>query len=227
MNKQIVLWEVSAPPSLVIFDLDGTLVNSLEDLAASINFMRGEFYLDDLTLEDVRLSIGKGARNLVTRCMPENDERIDAALKLFLDHNERNLAVHSTLYPGVIDLLSAFRQYSVPMAVVSNKNTSHSKLLLTALGILDYFGEILGGDVVAQCKPFPDPLLEAISRTGASKETTIMIGDSSNDFDAASAAGIRSIGCRFGYGESWELERATACINAMEELLPLPWFVKG
>jgi len=226
MNNPISLWGVSTPPSLVIFDLDGTLVNSLEDLAASINFMRREFCLDELTLEDVRLSIGKGARNLVARCMPENDGRIDTALKLFLEHNEKNLAVHSILYPGVIELLSALKQYSIPMAVVSNKNTSHSKLLLSALGIDDYFGEILGSDVVAQCKPFPDPLLEAISRTGADIETTIMTGDSCNDFDAASAVGIRSIGCRFGYGESWELERATVGINSLKELLPLPWCVQ-
>lgn len=86
-----------------------------------------------------------------------------------------------------------------------------------------FFNDILGGDTVAQCKPSPAPLLAAIERAGASAATTVMIGDSSNDFDAARAAGVRSIACAFGFGEPWEMERADVRIDSLEVLLPLPF----
>jgi phosphoglycolate phosphatase len=212
-----------APPSLVIFDLDGTLVDSLDDLGASINFMRTEFGLAPLTLEQVRGAIGKGARNLVTRCLPEGDGRIDAALALFLQHNGAHLAARTRLYPGARELLSALSGSGVPLALVSNKNTAHCRELLSLLGIAGFFQAVLGGDAVACSKPSPEPLLEAIARTSARLETTVMIGDSCNDFEAAKGAGVWSIGCRFGYGEPAELEIADVRIDALDNLLPLPW----
>ena len=223
MREQINIWGMLSPPSLVIFDLDGTLVDSLADLAASVNFMRAEFGLAPIGLQDVKRGIGKGGRNLVTKTMPSDDGRIDEALKVFLGHNGRTLAVHSRLYPGARDLLTSLNLAGIPSALVSNKNTAHSELLLRSLGIAGCFQTILGGDAVQNCKPAPDPLMEAIYRTGAQAKTTVMIGDSINDFDAAIAAGVRAIGCNFGYGERWELEYAAVRINSLEELLPLPW----
>ena len=223
MRNQINPWGVTDPPSLVIFDLDGTLVNSLEDLTCSVNFMRKEFGLGPLMPEDVRRAVGKGARSLVVRTMPENDARIDEALALFLEHNGSILADHSRLYPNARELLSALKHSGIPLVLVSNKNTAHCVLLLSLLGIVEYFQVVIGGDAVESCKPSPEPLLEAISRAGARAETTVMIGDSINDFEAATGAGVRSIGCMFGYGESWELERADVRIDALDNLFPLPW----
>lgn len=223
MREPINIWGSAEPPSLVIFDLDGTLVDSLADLAASVNFMRAALGLEPVGLGDVKRGIGKGARNLVTRTMPPDDRRIDEALKLFLDHNGATLAVHSRLYPGVPELLQSLVHAGIPLALVSNKNSAHSALLLNSFGIAGFFQIILGGDAVEKCKPAPDPLIEAIKRSGAHAETTVMIGDSANDFDAAAAAGVRGIGCNFGYGEAWELERAAVRIDALAELLPLPW----
>ena len=222
-HSQANIWGLSGRPSLVIFDLDGTLVDSLEDLAASINFMRHQFSLQPLSTESVRQCIGKGARNLVARTLPEQSEEIDRALSLFLEHNGNNIAVHSRLYPGAMPLLTALKQAGIPLVVVSNKDTALSRHLLTTLKIADYFHEILGGDALPHCKPSPEPLLEAISRTGACADTTVMIGDSSNDFDAARAAGVRSIACTFGFGEPWEMERANLRICSFAELLPLPF----
>lgn len=222
-GSQSKLWGLSCPPSLVIFDLDGTLVDSLEDLAASVNYMRGEFGLQPITSEAVRQCIGKGAHNLVTKTLPEYAEETDKALLIFLEHNGSNIAVHSKLYPGVMELLSTLQHANILLAVVSNKNTALCEQLLSVIGIADYFPVILGGDAVKSCKPAPDPLLEAISRTGASVGTTVMIGDSVNDFDAARAAGVRSIACMYGFGEPWEAERADARIDALDDLLPLPF----
>lgn len=216
-------WGIHDRPSLVIFDLDGTLVDSLEDLAASVNVMRGHWDLPPLSVESVRQCIGKGARNLVARTLPEQPEELDRAVTLFLDHNSANIAVHSRLYPGAVSLVTALRQAAIPLAVVSNKNTALSRQLLATLKIADYFHEILGGDALPQCKPSPEPLLEAIRRTGACADTAIMIGDSSNDFDAARAAGVYSIACTFGFGEPWEMERADLRINSFNDLLPLPF----
>lgn len=223
LGEPVNLWGMPNLPSLIIFDLDGTLIDSLENIAASLNHMRGEFRLPPLSLEEVKRAVGKGARNLVTRTMPDNDRRIDEALAIYLEHNGRTLAVHTKLYPGAEELLSDLHQTGIPLALVTNKNTAHSELLLSFLGVSHYFHTILGCDAVKNCKPAPDPLLEALSRTGAKTETAVMVGDSSNDFDAARAAGIRTIGCRYGYGESWELERASVCIDSLKNLLPLPW----
>lgn len=220
-------WGTTEAPSLVIFDLDGTLADSLDDLTASVNFMRGAFGLDPLISEDVRRGIGKGARNLVIRTMPDNDARIDEALKLFIEHNGVHLAVHTRLYPGARELLSALSASGIVMALVSNKNTAHCAQLLSLLGIADFFRSVLGGDAVNSCKPSPEPLLEAIARAGARPGSTVMIGDSVNDFEAAAGSGVRSIGCSFGYGEPSELDRADVRIDSLNNLLPLPWDING
>jgi phosphoglycolate phosphatase len=222
MNETAAIWG-HLPPSLVIFDLDGTLVDSLEDLAASIDFMRGRFGLASVTVEHVRNSIGKGARNLVTRCMPDNDCRIDEALALFLEHNGANLAVRTRLYPGACELLATLNTSGIPLALVSNKNTEHCNKLLSQLGIGGFFHAVLGGDATVSCKPSPEPLLEAIVRADARTETTVMVGDSSNDFLAANRAGVRSVGCTFGYGGPWEQKLADVRIASLDNLLPLPW----
>lgn len=216
-------WGVVTAPSLVMFDLDGTLVDSLADLAASVNFMRSSFGLPPLATETVRQCIGKGARNLVSRTLPERADDLDRGLDLFLEHNGANIAVHSRLYPGVLPLLAALRDAGAFLAVVSNKPTVLCRQLLDVLEVADWFGTVLGGDAVAQCKPWPDPLLLAMEQAGAAAPATVMIGDSSNDFDAARAAGVRSIACTFGFGEPWEMELADSRVDSLESLLPLPF----
>lgn len=223
MHKSAEPWGLVTPPSLVIFDLDGTLIDSLAGLTDSINAMRRQLGHVPLPFESVRSAIGKGARNLVSRCLPEGDDRVDQGLSLFLDHNGGNLASGTTLYPGVVELLEALGGTGIPLALVSNKNTEHCKRILDLFGIARYFNAVLGGDAENECKPSPLPLLAAAARSGADPETSLMIGDSCNDFEAAKRCGIRSIGCLFGYGEPWELELADARITSLDELLPLPW----
>lgn len=223
MQNTAEIWGLNTLPSLVIFDLDGTLIDSLAGLAESINAMRKVFYLPQLPLDAVRSAIGKGARNLVSRCLPDGDERIDAALEVFLAHNGDNLAARTTLYPWAKELLTELHGANVSLALVSNKNSAHCHRLLSLYGIADCFQAVLGGDVLAESKPSPGPLLAAMDYCGASAAATVMIGDSCNDFEAARKAGVRSIGCRFGYGEPWELKLADVSIAALDELLPLPW----
>ena len=223
MHKTAISWGLVNPPSLVIFDLDGTLIDSLAGLADSVNAMRRQLGHLPLPLEFVRSAIGKGARNLVSRCLPERDDRVDEGLALFLAHNGGNLAAGTSLYPGAKGLLEALGNAGIPMALVSNKNTAHCKKILELLGIDSHFRAVLGGDAEKECKPSPMPLLAAVASCGADPETSLMIGDSCNDFEAARGCGIRSIGCRFGYGEPWELELADALINSLDELRPLPW----
>ncbi|NJD91608.1 MAG: HAD-IA family hydrolase [Geobacter sp.] len=223
MQDRADIWGLNTLPSLVIFDLDGTLIDSLAGLTESINAMRKFFDLPLLPLDAVRSAIGKGARNLVSRCLPEGDERIDTALKIFLAHNGDNLAARTTLYPWAKELLAELHGAGIPLALVSNKNSAHCKRLLSLYGIAGCFQTVLGGDALAETKPLPGPLLAAMDSCKASAAATVMIGDSCNDFEAARMAGIRSIGCRFGYGEPWELELADARIAALDELLPLPW----
>lgn len=223
MQDTAKIWGLNELPSLVILDLDGTLIDSLAGLAESINAMRKGFDLSPLPLDAVRSAIGKGARNLVSRCLPDGDDRIDEALALFLAHNGDNLAARTALYPWAKELLTELHGANIPLALVSNKNTAHCQRLLALYGIADCFKIILGGDALAECKPLPGPLLAAMVHSGAVAAMTVMIGDSCNDFEAARKAGIRSIGCRFGYGEPWELAQADVSIASLDELLPLPW----
>ena len=223
MQESSEIWGLTVMPSLVIFDLDGTLIDSLAGLTESINAMRKALDLPLLQVDAVRSALGRGARNLVSRCLPEGDDRIDAALALFLAHNGDNLAARTTLYPFAKELLAELHGVGIPLALVSNKNTAHCCRLLALYDIADFFQVVLGGDALAECKPLPGPLLAAIADSGAAAATAVMIGDSCNDFEAASKAGVRSIGCRFGYGEPRELDLADVCITALDELLPLPW----
>lgn len=223
MHKSAESWGVVKPPSLVIFDLDGTLIDTLAGLTYSVNAMRCQLGLAPLPLESVRSAIGKGSRNLVRRCLPEGDARVDEGLALFFAHNGGNLAAGTSLYPGAVELLEVLCSSGTPMALVSNKNTVHCNRLLELFGVARFFRAVLGGDAEEEFKPSPMPLLAAVARCGAEPETSLMIGDSCNDFEAARGCGIRSIGCRYGYGEPWELELADARITSLDDLLPLPW----
>ncbi len=195
--------------SAVFFDLDGTLVDSLQDLTNAVNHMLQSLGKPLLTLTEVRQLVGKGARNLVQRALQtELPGQIEQGLRLFTAFNEHHIADCSRLYPGVLELLQQLASHNIRMTVISNKNEALSRLILKVLEIEGMFERIAGGDTFPAMKPSPLPLLEVTQELGFKPENVLMVGDSINDIQAGNAAGITTIGCTWGYGGSKEINEA-------------------
>jgi phosphoglycolate phosphatase len=204
----------------VFFDLDGTLVDSLEDLADAVNHVRDTFALARLTTGSIRLMIGKGARNLLQQALPDASETdLDTALTRFLDYNQAHIADNTRLYPGMRETLDELVARGLKLAVITNKNEDVSILLLKALGIFELFDSVCGGDTCPERKPSPLPLLTVAEKLGVAPHECIMVGDSINDIEAAQRADIKVIGCKWGYGDAAELRGAAVLAASPQEVL--------
>lgn len=190
----------------ILFDLDGTLVDSLHDLTDAVNHMLAGFGRTALTPSEVRQLVGKGARNLVQRALDaDSPEEINQGLAEFTTFNALHIADKSRLYPGARDLLHQLAAGGVRMAVISNKQEALSRLILKTLEVDAYFDVIAGGDTFAEMKPSPLPLLTVVDQFNCSPADALMVGDSINDIQAGNRAGIVTIGCNWGYGSPEEL----------------------
>ncbi|MBT1070274.1 HAD family hydrolase [Pelotalea chapellei] len=193
----------------VLFDLDGTLVDSLDDLTDAVNYTRSQFGMAALATTEVRRMIGKGSRNLVQQALQTDCEaEIKQGLQFFEAFNTAHIADKSKLYPGIREVLDQLDELAIPLAIVSNKNESLSRLILEALDIKRYFRSISGGDTYPERKPSPLPLMRVIQDMGVTPDETLMVGDSINDILAGRQAGIATIGCTWGYGGPDELLQA-------------------
>jgi phosphoglycolate phosphatase len=204
---------------LLILDLDGTLVDSLPDLTAAANDTRAGFGLPPLSSDGVRQLVGEGAQRLVERALPGlTPAQVAAGLARFLDYNRDHVADRAAFYPGVLPTLTALRDRGTVLAVVSNKNEQLCRDLLRILGGDHLFAAILGADSLPERKPSPLPLRHLMARFGTAPDETVMVGDGINDFLAGRAAGVRSIGCPWGYGGAQELAQADLLIASFPEL---------
>ena len=185
----------------LIFDLDGTLVDSAPDLRAALNEMLSKFGRRELALDDVRQMIGDGSHALVERALTATGGTGDlvAAHRCFLDAYEAAPTRHSRLYPGVAETLDELRAAGARLAVCTNKPQAATIAVLDGLGIGESFDVILGGDRVPFRKPDPRHLLAAVEQLNVTLGGTVMIGDNENDFAAARAAGVPVILMRYGY----------------------------
>ena len=212
------------PIKLIIFDLDGTLVDSLDDLTDSTNAMLRRFGKGGLTRREVRLLVGQGAKRLVEGAMPAaSAEDVEEGVQLFLAYNDAHIADKTRLYPGVEETLSIFGKQS-RLAVISNKYEAHCHKLLAVLGVAEHFCQVMGVDSLPFRKPSPEPLLKMMADCGVTSAETVIVGDSSNDSTAGKGAGVVTIGCTYGYGEMDELAGANYRIGRFPELLDLPLF---
>jgi phosphoglycolate phosphatase len=192
-----------------LFDLDGTLVDSLEDLTDAVNHMLAVFGRPSLTPVSVRRLVGKGAHNLVRRALEtESEEAITRGIELFVAYNRDHVTDKSVLYPGVPEALRQLAENGIRLAVISNKHEALCLLIMEALGIARLFEIICGGDTFPEMKPSPLPLLRALDRLGIAAHDAVMVGDSINDIQAGQQAGITTIGCTWGYGGAEEFAGA-------------------
>ncbi|HWI40911.1 MAG TPA: HAD-IA family hydrolase [Verrucomicrobiae bacterium] len=213
---------------LVIFDLDGTLVDSLQDLAEATNHMRGQFGLPPLTAVRIRDFIGRGARELVRQALEEAPGAdLDAGLSTFLTYNSDHIAAHTEPYPGVRETLTQLQAPGRVFAVASNKTEALCRKLLGVLELDGFFAAVMGADSHVEKKPLPGPLLFLMQRFGALPHETVMVGDSINDIAAGRAAGVVTVGCSFGYGDFREIADADYRVTAFHQIAELPPFRGG
>ncbi len=189
-------------PLLLLFDLDGTLVDSREDLATAINLMRADFSMQPLPLETVSGFIGDGVHRLVARALDGRPADIERAVAIMQAHYEKHLYDKTRLYPGVQQGLDELRSAGHSLALVSNKIVSASEAILKHFGVFHLFQVVIGGDSLPHLKPHPAPLLEAMRLAGFDPANTWMIGDHVTDMAAAQAAGVSSVFVNYGIGHA-------------------------
>jgi len=184
---------------VLIFDLDGTLVDSKHDLTASVNHIRQKFDMSDLTEEEIASYIGSGALMLIRRVLgpKASEDNVQSALQLFLSHYRAHMLDRTTLYPGVRETLDALRDCK--LAVLTNKPVHFSCSMLDGLGIYHYFTAVYGGNSFEQKKPDPVGIFQILSDTKGRREKTWMVGDSSVDVLTGRNAGVITCGVTYGY----------------------------
>lgn len=188
-------------PYVLIFDLDGTLIDSRRDLAEGINHMRLHYGLDPLPHEVISGYIGDGVRKLVERSLQGKDVNIEEALRINTDYYFSHLTVHTYLYPGVEEGIRRLAEAGHQLAVLTNKPGEPSREILRQFGLFDSFISIIGGGDVAGLKPDPSGIFKIMEDTGNESIRTWMIGDHSTDLTAAKNAGVKSAFLPYGFGE--------------------------
>lgn len=185
----------------VLFDLDGTLVDSAPDLAGAANQMRSVRGLADLPYAQLRPMVGTGARGMlgvalgVTPAAPD----YEALKHEFLDLYESRMLRETRVFESVMGLLEALQRRSLPWAIVTNKAERFALPLTQALGLQRGAAAVIGGDTTPHAKPHPAPLLEAARRAGVAPEHCIYVGDDERDILAGRAAGMRTVAAAWGY----------------------------
>lgn len=209
----------------VVFDLDGTLVDSAGDLQATLNALLREHQLAELDLPAVKSMIGDGVAKLVERAFQATDgdpTKLSEATKRFLFLYEGNAASRTAPYPGVRETLQQLAAEGFVLGVVTNKPYAASMEILNALDLTKFFVAIVGGDSTPRRKPHPDPVLKVLRDAGLAPSETIMIGDNYHDIEAAHAAGLCAIMVSYGYShKSPELVGADYLVNTMPDILPV------
>lgn len=208
------------PLKLIIFDLDGTLVDTSKDIANALNSALGPVGVPALSVADVTALVGEGLTRLVEKVLsPERAGLRDGVVGVFLDYYSAHIADFSKPYPHVRETLEGLG--GVKKAVLSNKKEALSIKLLDALGLLGHFDLVVGADTVAEKKPSPLPVRHVLDKMGAEAGEAVVVGDSNYDVEAAQAAGVKAVAVTYGYREKSMLARAEHMIEGMDELIPL------
>lgn len=209
----------------IVFDLDGTLVDTAPDLCGALNWVLEREGRPHVPVEDVRHMVGEGARKLIERGLaasgptPSADDVEDHVVH-FLDHYRRNLSAHSVPFPGVEETLDALADLGAQVAICTNKPEGLAVQLLDELGLGHRFPVILGGDSLPVKKPDPGHVIGTVERMGATLGDTVFVGDSHVDVAAARGAGVPVVAVSFGYSlvDATELG-ADVVIDTFPELL--------
>lgn len=206
-------------PRLAILDLDGTLVDSVDDLAASVNHALAAVGLPPRSLDEVRGFVGEGARVLVERAVAPHADRVEPALAAWRAHYEDHCLDRTRLYPGIAAALEGAGRL---LAVHTNKPGTLARKILAGLGVLGRFAVVIGGDEAPR-KPDPAGVWLVLARTGAAAVDTVFVGDSPVDAATARAAGVALVAVTWGLGSRAALAEAGATVFADAAADLAPW----
>lgn len=213
-------------PRTIVFDLDGTLVETASDLHRVVAMIMVEESLEPPSLALVRDMIGDGARTLVARAFAAAgrelaSDELDAIYARFLERYTAEPCRDSAVYEGVVEALRALAAEGVKLGVCTNKPQRASELIVEQLGLAELVPVVVGGDAVANRKPHPDHIRETVRRLGGDVADAVMVGDSRNDLVAARAAGMPCILVSFGYSaEPVATLGAEAVVDRFDQLGP-------
>ncbi len=190
--------------ALIIFDFDGTLINSIPDIVLAINKMLSHYNLVPLTEPQVTLLVGNGAKTLVKRALEQSmdivsNEFLEEAFEIYFSAYREVTCDKTYLYPGVLETLNYLFEKGYKMVICSNKPFSFMEPILEKLSIKQFFSDWIGEDSLSEKKPNAAPLVHLANKIGISVEKCIVVGDSKNDILAAQNAGMDSIGLTYGY----------------------------
>ena len=212
-------------PELVMFDLDGSLVDSVPDLAFAVDAVLLANNKPAAGESLVRQWVGNGAQVLIERALaharlPCSKTDVDSALSLFKIHYHQHCAVHTRLYDGVLPCLEHLSGKGVTMAIVTNKPREFVPAILSALSIEHFFSGIVGGDDLPRRKPAPDPLEYCLNSLKAEVSNSLMVGDSCHDIQAARRAGVPVVAVNYGYNHGRDIseESPDAVVSSLSEL---------
>jgi phosphoglycolate phosphatase len=213
-------------PEMVLFDLDGTLIDTVPDFTYSVDTMLQEINLPKRGEEKVRTWVGNGIEHLV-KCALTNEfnvepatELFDKAFPLFLEIYADNVCQRSQFYDGVKEGINYLKENNFKLGCVTNKRERFTHTLLKSLGLYDKFGIVIAGDTLSKKKPDPLPLLHAAEYFGVTPASSLMVGDSKNDVNAARAAGFQVVCVSYGYtlGEDIREANPDIVIDSLAEL---------
>ena len=182
----------------IVYDLDGTLVDTREDIACAANHMLQTMGAEVLAPSEIERYVGRGLHHLVKSCLKTDDDKsVKKGAKTYRDYYARHMLDHTRLYPGALEVLNYFKGRH--QAVITNKPNPFSRDILRDLGVLDYFLEVVAGDAGYPRKPDPTAVLSLMQQTKAKAEETLLVGDSEIDIETARNAGVDTVAITHGF----------------------------
>jgi len=206
---------------LLIFDLDGTLIDSKRDLANAANAARGHLGMPPIADERVHSYVGNGAPVLIRRVLGDEatEAQVQEALEFFLEYYRAHMLEYTALYPGVRESLDRLRDAGVTMAVLTNKPVKISRAIVEGLGVAGHFRQVYGGNSFDFKKPHPIGIETLMREFGAAPDRTMMVGDSSVDIQTARNAHVKACGLTYGFQpESLQTVPPDLLVDRMEDM---------
>ncbi len=206
---------------LVIFDLDGTLIDSKRDLVQAVNATRTHMHQSPLGEDRVASYVGSGAPVLIRRVLGPDatEEQVQEALEYFIEFYRDHCLDYTTLYPGVEASLAQLREAGVQLAVLTNKPVKISNTIVNGLKVAGWFCRVYGGNSFDHKKPHPVGVETLMADCGAARERTLMVGDSNVDIQTARNAGVKACGVTYGFQpETLDDPKPDLLVDRMEEM---------